>query len=91
MVSATARSRLGPDAGDIDRFAKLLIEAKHPGIFAYWDAHNATQELAEWQGAPTATTLQDISAFRANHPLHAGLGFGGCAVSPADCLPYKYR
>jgi acetolactate synthase I/II/III large subunit len=72
---------------DIACAAQLLGEAKHPSIFAGWGARDATVsliELAEWLEAPVATTLQGLSVFPANHPLHTGFGFGASAVPAAQ-------
>src|SRR5690625_5655900 len=41
-------------------------------------------ELAELLNAPVATTLQGLSAFPGNHPLHTGMGFGGYSVPAAE-------
>src|SRR6185437_1744598 len=83
-------------AGEIARAAALLAGAKHPCIFAGWGTRDATNELvqlAEWLEAPVATTLQGLSVFPANHPLHTGFGFGASAVpaaqnafKPCDCM-----
>jgi acetolactate synthase I/II/III large subunit len=67
--------------------ADLLKEARHPRIFAGWGARDATAsliKLAEWLDAPVATTLQGLSVFPANHPLHVGFGFGASAVPAAQ-------
>ena len=79
-------------AGAVD----LLRAASRPCIFAGWGARDATAELvrlAEWLDAPVATTLQGLSVFPANHPLHTGFGFGASAVPSArnafadcDCM-----
>ncbi|WP_024510782.1 thiamine pyrophosphate-binding protein [Bradyrhizobium sp. ARR65] len=72
---------------EIARAAELLLAAKHPGIFAGWGARDATAELvalAEWLEAPVATTLQGLSVFPGNHPLHTGFGFGASAVPAAQ-------
>jgi acetolactate synthase-1/2/3 large subunit len=72
---------------EIARAAELLAAAKHPTIFAGWGARDATNELtrlAEWLEAPVATTLQGLSVFPANHPLHVGFGFGASAVPAAQ-------
>ncbi len=72
---------------DIARAAELLAAAKHPCIFAGWGARDASNELvrlAEWLEAPVATTLQGLSVFAANHPLHVGFGFGASAVPAAQ-------
>jgi acetolactate synthase-1/2/3 large subunit len=61
----------------------MLIQAERPGIFVGWGAKEATdsiQSLASHLGAPVATTLQGLSVFPANHPLHTGMGFGLSAV-----------
>lgn len=84
------------DQAEIARAAELVAGARHPCIFAGWGARDASEELirlAEWLDAPVATTLQGLSVFPANHPLHAGFGFGASAVPAArnafsncDCM-----
>jgi len=72
---------------EMARAADLLRDAKRPCIFAGWGARDATSELvrlAEWLDAPVATTLQGLSVFPGNHPLHAGFGFGPSAVPAAQ-------
>jgi acetolactate synthase I/II/III large subunit len=72
---------------EIARAADVLDGAKHPCIFAGWGARDANSELvrlAEWLEAPVATTLQGLSVFSANHPLHVGFGFGASAVPAAQ-------
>jgi acetolactate synthase I/II/III large subunit len=74
-------------AGEIAGAADLLAASKHPCIFAGWGTRDATTELvqlAERLEAPVATTLQGLSAFPANHPLHVGFGFGASAVPAAQ-------
>ncbi len=69
------------------RAAELLRTAKHPAIFCGWGAVNAGRELkalAERLGAPVATTLQGLSSFPANHPLHAGFALGPAAVPASE-------
>ena len=88
-----------PAAGDpaaLRQAARLLLEARQPGLFLGWGALGAQAELvqlAELLGAPACTTLQGLSAFPGNHPLHTGMGFGDYAVPAAtnafaqcDCL-----
>lgn len=88
-----------PDAvrrEDVRQAAKMLNEAKSPGLFLGWgavDASAASIAIAEMLGAPVATTLQGLSAFPACHPLHTGMSFGPAAVPAAtnafkncDCL-----
>jgi acetolactate synthase-1/2/3 large subunit len=86
---------LGVDA-DILRAVELLRQAQHPALFVGWgtrDAYAQVKAVAEWLEAPVATTLQGLSCFPANHPLHVGFGFGQSAVPAArnafkhcDCL-----
>lgn len=80
----------------IERAATLLLAAKRPALFVGWGAREASAEsraIAEFLQAPVATTLQGLSAFPANHPLHTGFSFGAAAVPAArnafadcDCL-----
>ena len=74
-------------ASEIARAVDLLKQGKRPCIFAGWGARDATAsliKLAEWLDAPVATTLQGLSVFPANHPLHVGFGFGASAVPAAQ-------
>jgi len=74
-------------AAELDRAAALLRHAERPGIFCGWGAVDATGEvarLADLLGAPVATTLQGLSAFPANHPLHAGFALGPSAVPASE-------
>jgi acetolactate synthase-1/2/3 large subunit len=75
-----------PEGGAIERAAKLLAQARRPGLFLGWGARDATPEaiaLAERLNAPVATTLQGLSVFPASHPLHVGMGIGPAAVPAA--------
>jgi len=66
-------------AADVAEAAQLLAGAASPGLFVGWGAVDASAEvaaLAERLGAPVSTTLQGLSAFPADHPLHAGAGHG---------------
>jgi acetolactate synthase I/II/III large subunit len=75
----------GHDA--IEQAVALLGAAQRPGIFAGWGAAGARAgliDLAERLGAPVATTLQGLSVFPANHPLHTGMGMGQAAVPAAE-------
>ncbi|HEX7375402.1 MAG TPA: thiamine pyrophosphate-binding protein [Steroidobacteraceae bacterium] len=72
---------------DIIEAARLLAAARTPAIFVGWGAVDATREvaaLAEHLGAPVSTTLQGLSAFPANHPLHAGFCLGRAAVPAVE-------
>lgn len=85
-----------PDQALVESAAQALVQAKQPGIFAGWgsvDAQADLIELAELLDAPVSTTLQGLSAFPGNHPLHTGMGMGSYAVPAAtnafakvDCL-----
>jgi acetolactate synthase-1/2/3 large subunit len=86
----------GPRQEEIDRAVALLLAARRPGFFVGWGVRDATAQavaLAEFLQMPVATTLQGLSVFPANHPLHAGFSFGATAVPAAqnafrncDCL-----
>ncbi len=86
----------GPDPALVKRAVELLRAAKKPGLYLGWGARGATRaaiRLAEALEMPVSTTLQGLSVFPHNHALHAGMGFGGCAVPAArkafdgcDCL-----
>lgn len=74
-------------AAQLERAAALLRHAQKPGIFCGWGAVDATAELeqlAERLGAPVATTLQGLSTFRGDHPLHAGFALGPSAVPASE-------
>ncbi|MCB9089361.1 MAG: thiamine pyrophosphate-binding protein [Calditrichae bacterium] len=75
------------DEEEIDQALALLRAAKKPALFLGWGCREATAAavaLAELLEAPVATTLQGLSVFPANHPLHAGMGFGPSAVPAAE-------
>ena len=80
-----------PDLNKIKQAVDLLIAAKNPGIYVGWGSVNASEsikKLADALNAPVATTLQGLSSFPANHPLHTGVGFGLSAV-PAGQNAFK--
>jgi len=71
----------------VSKAAKLLREAKYPAMFIGWGARHAKKQLiqlAEQLQMPVATTLQGLSSFPHNHPLHAGFGFSPSAVPAAQ-------
>lgn len=80
----------------IENAANMLMKAENPVIFAGWGAMHASDELialSEHIGSAVSTTMQGISAFPANHPLHAGFCFGPAAApaaqnafNEADCV-----
>jgi acetolactate synthase I/II/III large subunit len=72
---------------ELDAAVELLCTARSPAIFTGWgavDVSDSVQKIAEILGAPVATTLQGLSAFFGNHPLHAGMGFSRAAVPAAE-------
>jgi acetolactate synthase-1/2/3 large subunit len=72
---------------DIAQAAQLLAAAQSPAIFVGWGAVDASREcaaIAEQLGAPVSTTLQGLSAFPANHALHAGFCLGRAAVPAVE-------
>lgn len=76
-----------PDPEALREAARRLVAARQPGLFLGWGSLGARAELielAELLGAPACTTLQGLSAFPANHPLHTGMGFGAYAVPAAE-------
>jgi len=85
-----------PDVERVEEAAALLYAAKRPGMFLGWgavDAESFSIRIAQFLNAPVSTTLQGLSAFPGNHPLHTGMGFGPAAVpaaerafSQCDCL-----
>ena len=75
------------DRQAVEAAVELLASASKPGIFVGWGARHVTgdiRRIAEHLGAPVATTLQGLSAFPADHPLHTGMGFGPSAVPAAE-------
>ena len=74
-------------AAETARAAQLLAAAKSPALFVGWGAVDASAEcmaIAERLGAPVSTTLQGLSAFPGNHPLHAGFCLGRAAVPAVE-------
>ena len=75
------------DSEKLDKIVTELITAKNPGIYLGWGAKECTKEmlqLAEALQAPVSTTMQGLSVFPANHPLHTGMGFGPSSVPAAE-------
>jgi acetolactate synthase-1/2/3 large subunit len=80
-------AKLAFEAAAIQRAADLLTAADRPGLYVGWgavDASDLTAQIAEQLAAPVATTMQGLSAFPADHPLHTGVGFGPSAVPAAQ-------
>lgn len=71
----------------IDEAISYIESSSKIGIFAGWGAIHATNELidlAEKLMAPVCTTLQGLSVFPYNHPLHTGMGYGVYSVPAAE-------
>ena len=71
----------------IQNAAHMLMQANNPAMFVGWGAVHASEELiaiSDQIGSAVATTMQGISAFPANHPLHAGFCFGPAAAPAAQ-------
>jgi len=85
FIAQIAEDRLDHEA--IQKAAQKLYEADSPALFLGWGAVDAGEEtirIADFLGAPVATTLQGLSSFPANHPLHTGMGIGPAAVPAAE-------
>ncbi len=77
----------GAAESTIEQAVSMLMAARSPGLFVGWgavDAADETRQIAEMLGAPVSTTLQGLSAFPGDHPLHTGMGFGRAAVPAAE-------
>lgn len=75
------------DLEAIQKAAKSLYAANKPGLFLGWGALNAAEEaikIADFLNAPVSTTLQGLSAFPADHPLHTGMSFGKASVPASE-------
>lgn len=71
----------------VEQAAQLLVDSRQAGFFLGWGAMDCDAdmvELAELLNAPVATSLQGLSAFPGNHPLHTGMGFGDYSVPAAE-------
>lgn len=71
----------------LDEALSLLASAKNPGIFVGWgavDVFDSVKKIAELIGSPVSTTLQGISAFSGDHPLHTGMGFSRASVPASE-------
>lgn len=82
-----SNSNLKFDQEAIQRAARELYKADKPGLFVGWGAVDASEEIikiADFLNAPVSTTLQGLSAFPADHPLHTGMSFGPASVPAAE-------
>ena len=71
----------------VSQAVDTLLSSKQVGLFLGWGCKEATEEaklLAELLAAPVSTTLQGLSVFPGNHPLHVGMGFGAYSVPAAE-------
>lgn len=94
--SDTPASNAKPDEQALARCVDELLSAKQVAMFVGWGARNVQHELvkiAELLDAPVATSLQGLSSFPHEHPLHAGFGYSPSAVpsaqnayAKADCM-----
>jgi acetolactate synthase-1/2/3 large subunit len=76
-----------PEHKAVEDAAELLRQANRPGLFLGWGCRDCTAlciSLAELLQAPVATTLQGLSVFPGDHPLHTGMGFSAAAVPAAE-------
>ena len=75
-------------AAGIATAAELLAQARIAGNIRRLGRGGCqrpkSRAIAEKLGAPVATTLQGLSAFPANHPLHAGFCLGRAAVPAVE-------
>ena len=75
------------DHNAINQAAEILFKSNRPGLFLGWgavDAVDASVGIAEFLNAPVSTTLQGLSAFPANNPLHTGMSFGIASVPASE-------
>ncbi|MCB1190529.1 MAG: thiamine pyrophosphate-binding protein [Leptospiraceae bacterium] len=82
-----AKLKLSVDPIKIKEATEMLMKANNPGMFLGWGCCDATESavmIAELLQAPVATTLQGLSVFPGNHPLHTGMGFSKAAVPAAE-------
>ncbi|MBF0227104.1 MAG: thiamine pyrophosphate-binding protein [Desulfobacterales bacterium] len=76
-----------PDSDKIKEAADLIANSSQPGMFLGWGARDCSDlsvKLAELLNAPVSTTLQGLSVFSYNHPLHTGMGFGPSSVPASE-------
>ena len=93
VYSPVSGTRYGPDSSDVDKAAKLLLDAKTPVIYAGQGIHYAKAwpqllNLAELLGIPVCTSLGGKSAFPEDHPL--SLGTAGLAY-PKTVYDYLHQ
>jgi len=79
------------DPKDIEKVARLLVEAERPVIYAgqgvlYAEASEELVALSESLGIPVLTTTLGKSAFPENHPLSLGTGGNTCTKMVGEFL-----
>lgn len=81
------KQKIELDLKAIEDAAKQLYTASKPGLFVGWGAVDASEvivKIAEFLNAPVSTTLQGLSTFPANNPLHTGMSFGKASVPASE-------
>jgi|TARA_R110002073_G_scaffold119441_11_gene260767 acetolactate synthase-1/2/3 large subunit len=72
---------------DIEAAVQMLQDARQVGLFLGWGAKTARADairIADSLAAPVATSLQGLTSFPHDHPLHCGMGYGPAAVPAAE-------
>jgi acetolactate synthase-1/2/3 large subunit len=75
------------DLNLLEEAIDLIKNSKKVGLFLGWGARDSVThsvKIAEYLNAPVATTLQGLSVFPGDHPLHTGMGFGNYSVPAAE-------
>lgn len=76
-----------PAADPLAAAVQAIAAMRKPGICLGWGGRGARAEviaLAERLQAPVCTSLQGLSSFPADHPLHTGLMLGPAAVPAGE-------
>ncbi len=91
LLGAQHNPSLAPDPHQVSQASKILRSAKKPLIWAgggviLADASNELTGLAEWLGAPVATTAEGKGAIPEDHSLALGASYHGMG-GPAGAAP----
>ncbi len=76
-----------PPPEQLTAAVEAIADMKQPGLCVGWGGRGARDELvalAEFLQAPVSTSLQGLSSFPADHPLHTGFMFGHAAVPAGE-------